>query len=105
MLDQFLEVIDRKIEKDHNSDGAVKQHGSLTKIFQRISDTKKEGHIMQDQRSGQVLTEPERQIPVIADYDVIVVGGGIAGTAAALAASRNNAKVCIIEKENAQSNH
>lgn len=32
-------------------------------------------------------------------YDVIVCGGGIAGVSAALAASRNNAKVLLIERE------
>lgn len=33
------------------------------------------------------------------DYDVLVCGGGIAGIAAALAAARNGASTCLIEKE------
>ena len=33
-------------------------------------------------------------------YDVIVVGGGPAGTAAAISAGRAGAKVLLIEKEN-----
>lgn len=45
------------------------------------------------------ITESERKIPVSANYDVVVVGGGIAGVAAAVAASRNGAKTCILEKE------
>ncbi|MBQ2956400.1 MAG: FAD-dependent oxidoreductase [Clostridia bacterium] len=40
-----------------------------------------------------------RQIPVEAEYDVCVVGGGVAGVAAALAAAREGAKTCLIEKE------
>lgn len=40
-----------------------------------------------------------RIIPVEAEYDVCVVGGGVAGVAAALAAAREGAKTCLIEKE------
>lgn len=36
--------------------------------------------------------------PVIHQYDVLVAGGGVAGIAAALAAARQGAKVCLIEK-------
>jgi hypothetical protein len=36
---------------------------------------------------------------VCGEYDVIVTGGGIAGVAAALAASRNGAKTLILEKQ------
>ena len=35
----------------------------------------------------------------INDYDVVVCGGGIAGVSAALSASRNNAKVLLVERE------
>ena len=38
------------------------------------------------------------QVPVVGEYDVIVVGGGIAGVGAALAARRNGCKVLILEK-------
>ena len=34
-------------------------------------------------------------------YDIAVIGGGFAGTAAAIAAARGGAKVIIIEKSNA----
>jgi len=38
-------------------------------------------------------------IPHIGDYDVIVAGGGIAGIAAAVSASRNGAKTLLLEKQ------
>lgn len=48
--------------------------------------------------TGAVWTE-NLSVPVIAEYDVCVVGGGVAGVAAALAAAREGAKTCLIEKE------
>ena len=47
------------------------------------------------------IQEPARTVPVWSAYDVIVVGGGIAGVAAAVAAARNGASVCLLEKEGA----
>ncbi len=46
------------------------------------------------------ITEPSRRLPLAGEYDVAVVGGGIAGTAAAVAAARQGLSVCLIEKEN-----
>ncbi|MFC1582008.1 FAD-dependent oxidoreductase [Planctomycetota bacterium] len=47
------------------------------------------------------IREPERRLPVNGDFDITVVGGGIAGVSAAVAAARDGASVCLIEKENA----
>ena len=44
------------------------------------------------------VTQKEKTIPVYGETDVLVVGGGIAGVAAAIAAARNGKKVTIIEK-------
>ena len=38
------------------------------------------------------------EVPIAGKYDVIVVGGGIAGVGAALGARRNGCKVLMIEK-------
>lgn len=46
-----------------------------------------------------MITEPSRQISVVADTGVLIVGGGIAGMAAAIAAARNGAKVTLLERE------
>ena len=45
------------------------------------------------------IKEPERQTPIIDEYDTVVAGGGIAGISAALAAARNGAKVLLTERE------
>ena len=43
------------------------------------------------------VPQPQTAIPVWAEYDVIVVGGGTAGMPAAMGAARNGAKVLVIE--------
>lgn len=44
------------------------------------------------------ITEPSRKIPVAAETDVLVVGGGPAGFGAALHAAREGSKVMLIEQ-------
>ncbi|MAE94448.1 MAG: pyridine nucleotide-disulfide oxidoreductase [Deltaproteobacteria bacterium] len=44
------------------------------------------------------VQEPARQIPVLAETDVLVVGGGPGGLAAALGAARQGARVMLVER-------
>ncbi|MFP4249075.1 MAG: FAD-dependent oxidoreductase [Armatimonadota bacterium] len=44
------------------------------------------------------ITVPEREIPVIGDYDVVVAGGGPGGIPAAVAAARAGARTLLIER-------
>jgi len=45
-----------------------------------------------------MVNEPGRQTPVVAETDVLVVGGGPAGQAAAVAAARTGAEVMLLER-------
>ncbi len=44
------------------------------------------------------LTEPQRQTPLWGDYEVVVLGGGPAGMAAAVAAARAGRKTLLVER-------
>ncbi|CAM3440039.1 FAD-dependent oxidoreductase [Paenibacillus lupini] len=48
--------------------------------------------------TGLTIRVPEKEIPVCAEVDVMVAGGGPAGIGAALAAARNGASVLLIEQ-------
>lgn len=52
------------------------------------------------QRPNRTVTEAAREVPVYAETDVLVVGGGPAGTAAAIAAGRMGAEVMLVERYN-----
>ena len=50
--------------------------------------------------TGKTIKEAERETPVFSETDVLVVGGGPAGTAAAISAGRIGADVMLVERYN-----
>ena len=50
--------------------------------------------------NGKLVTRGE-EIPVYGEYDVVVVGGGMAGTGAAIAAAKSGARVMLVENTSA----
>ena len=72
-----------------------------------ISGSRCENESSEEKRSSSLpfspistITEPQREIPVIESPDVLVVGGGPAGVAAAIAAGRAGAKTILVERYN-----
>ena len=51
-------------------------------------------------RPSKTIVEPKREVPVLAETDILVVGGGPARTAAAIAAARLRADVLLVERYN-----
>ena len=51
-------------------------------------------------RPAMTIKEAARETPVFAETDVLVVGGGPAGTSAAIAAGRLGADVTLVERYN-----
>jgi len=47
--------------------------------------------------NGHFITEPSRKIPIVREVDVLVVGGGMAGSCAAIAAGRMGLKTLLVE--------
>ncbi len=63
-----------------------------------ILTIKRDGSPDDDVRPKRTHVEPAREIPVYAETDVLVVGGGPAGCAAAVAAARAGADVTLVER-------
>ena len=57
----------------------------------------REGAAAAGQGSAEVVI-PQRKVPVLAEADVVVCGGGTAGISAACCAARHGAKVLLLER-------
>ena len=44
------------------------------------------------------MIELRKSVPIVADVDVLIVGAGIAGSTAAVAAGRNGAKTMVVDR-------
>jgi hypothetical protein len=66
----------------------------------KSSDTENTHPGISNSGTGRTITEPARQIPVLAETDVLVIGGGPAGTAAAIAAARTGVETWLVERYN-----
>jgi hypothetical protein len=69
--------------------------GAFSLIGGKITGQNPDSAIMQGK---DIYNEPARTLPVYGRFDVIVVGGGPAGFASALASARNGARTIIIER-------
>lgn len=55
-------------------------------------------NIYNNYNKGDII-EPAREVPVLMEVDVAIVGGGVAGIAASIAAAREGAKTVLIERD------
>lgn len=76
----------------------------ITDVPGTVSTDGKDGNVsagVEDHLSVKgYVKEPAHRIPVAAQADVVVAGGGVAGVAAAVCAARQGASVILIEKAN-----
>jgi hypothetical protein len=82
------------------SGGALSLGIGCQRKIEKIADNKEPLVVIAGNASGRTIREPERQIPVFAETDVLVIGGGPAGVAAAIAASRTGAETYLVERYN-----
>jgi hypothetical protein len=93
----------KKYDRNQRAYGA-----SEKEVFPKKSPSNKSGGLRQPfgpgvvlgrakKVGGKFLTEPSRKVPIIREVDILVVGGGMAGSCAAIAAGRMGLKTVLVE--------
>ena len=80
--------------------GAISIGTGCRRKIEPVPDTLEIKPVASEVQAHKLISEPSRQIPVLAETDVLVIGGGPAGTAAAIAASRTGAQTYLVERYN-----
>ncbi len=80
--------------------GALSLGIGCRRKIEPVSNKEEKAPVLLNKINGKSITEPEKQIPILAETDVLVIGGGPAGTAAAIAASRAGAETFLVERYN-----
>ncbi len=80
--------------------GAITAGAACRRKIEPATNSVRETAPVTETKTDRTVTEPARQIPVLTETDVLVVGGGPAGTSAAIAASRTGAKTTLVERYN-----
>ncbi len=65
-----------------------------------VDNQENEAQAVASSKSLKTIIEPAREITVLAETDVLVIGGGPAGVAAAISASRAGAETYLVERYN-----
>ena len=101
-----------KNDKDHDADNSLKRFNFGRRTFLKgllasgigvlggtllgpILGVSSKGSAAQ--KDGDFLVEPARKVPIIREVDVLVVGGGMAGVGAAVAAGRMGFQTALVE--------
>lgn len=73
---------------------------NFTNLFVHTEFHKSKGQYKRKERPNLTIKEAAREVPVFAETDVLVVGGGPSGTAATIAAGRMGGEVMLVERYN-----
>ncbi|MDO9326891.1 MAG: FAD-dependent oxidoreductase [Methanoregula sp.] len=77
--------------------GALSLGIGCPRRIEPVSEGEEKTAVILNKKTGRTITEPEKQVPVLAETDVLVIGGGPAGTTAAIAANRTGAETYLVE--------